>query len=165
MNRDEKLQWFYDRIIELRDELFYFAYSILRSVPESEDAVSSAIIKAHTHIDSLRNRNAFKPWLFRIVRNECYATAKLRKRTVPIADEMPYQYQHEHGTEYRVDVENALARLPQEQREAVTLYYVCNHSVNEIAKILEVPSGTVKSRLSRARAELKRLLGDEYYEI
>ena len=165
MNRDKKLQWFYDRIIELRDELFYFAYSILRSVPESEDAVSSAIIKAHTHIDSLINRNAFKPWLFRIVRNECYAMAKLRKRTVPIDDEMPYQYQHEHGTEYRVDVGNALARLPQEQREAVTLYYVCDHSVNEIAEILEIPSGTVKSRLSRSRAELKRLLGDEYYEI
>ena len=62
-------------------------------------------------------------------------------------------------------MENALARLPQEQREAITLYYICDHSVNDIAEILEVPSGTVKSRLSRARAELKRLLGDEYYEI
>ena len=165
MNRDKKLQWFYGQVIELRGELFYFAYSILRSVPESEDAVSSAIIKAHTHIDSLRNRNAFKPWLFRIVRNECYVMAKLRKRTVPIDDEMPYQYQHEHGTEYRVDIGNAIARLAQEQREAITLYYICDHSVNEIAEILEVPSGTVKSRLSRSRAELKRLLGDEYYEI
>ena len=57
MNRDKKLQWFYGQIIELRDELFYFAYSILRSVPESEDAVSSAIIKAHTYIDSLRDRS------------------------------------------------------------------------------------------------------------
>ena len=163
MNRDKKLQWFYGQIIELRDELFYFAYSILRSVPESEDAVSSAIIKAHTHIDSLRDRSALKPWLFRIVRNECYGMAKLRRRTVPIDEEIPYL--HEHGTEHRVDGETALARLPQEQREAITLYYICDHSVNEIAEILEVPSGTVKSRLSRARAELKRLLGDEYYEI
>lgn len=163
MNRDKKLQWFYNQIIELRNELFYFAYSILRSVPESEDAVSSAIIKAHTHIASLRNRSALKPWLFRIVRNECYSMAKLRQRTVPIDEEMSYP--HEAGTEYRVDVENALARLPQEQREAITLYYICDHSVNDIAEILEVPSGTVKSRLSRARAELKRLLGDEYYEI
>ena len=111
MNRDKKLQWFYGQIIELRDELFYFAYSILRSVPESEDAVSSAIIKAHTHIDSLRDRSALKPWLFRIVRNECYGMAKLRRRTVPIDEEIPYL--HEHGTEHRVDVETALARLPQ----------------------------------------------------
>lgn len=163
MRRDKKLQWFYDQIIELRDEMFYFAYSILRSVPESEDAVSSAIIKAHTHIDSLRDRRALKPWLFRIVRNECYGMAKLLRRTVPIEAEMPYL--HEHGAEYRVDVENALARLPMEQREVITLYYICDHSVNEIAGILEIPSGTVKSRLSRARAELKRLLGDGYYEI
>ena len=90
-----------------------------------------------------------KPWLFRIVRNECYSMAKLRQRTVPIDEEMSYP--HEAGTEYRVDVENALARLPQEQREAITLYYICDHSVNDIAEILEVPSGTVKSRLSRAR--------------
>lgn len=163
MSRDKKLQWFYGQIIELRDELFYFAYSILRSVPESEDAVSSAIVKAHTHIDALRDKKALRPWMFRIVRNECYGMAKLRQRTVPIDEEMPYM--REAGTEHRIDVANAMARLPKEQREAITLYYICDHSVNEIADILEVPSGTVKSRLSRARAELKRLLGDEYYEI
>ena len=120
MNRDKKLQWFYNQIIELRNELFYFAYSILRSVPESEDAVSSAIIKAHTHIDSLRNRSALKTWLFRIVRNECYSMAKARQRTIPIDEDTPSR--HEAGTEQRIDVENALARLPQEQREAITLY-------------------------------------------
>ena len=163
MNRDKKLQWFYNQLIEQRNELFYFAYSILRSVPESEDAVSSAIIKAHTHIDSLRNRSALKTWLFRIVRNECYSMAKARQRTIPIDEDTPSR--HEAGTEQRIDVENALARLPQEQCEAITLYYICDHSIKEIAEILEVPSGTVKSRLSRARAELKRLLGDEYYEI
>ncbi len=163
MNRDKKIKWFYDQIIELRNELFYFAYSILHSVPESEDAVSSAIIKAHTHIDSLRSRSALKPWLFRIVRNECYNMAKLWQRTIQIDEETPYL--HETGTEHRADVENALARLPQEQREAITLYYICDHSIKEIVEILEIPSGTVKSRLSRARAELKRLLGDEYYEI
>lgn len=141
MSRDKKLQWFYNQIIELRNELFYFAYSILRSVPESEDAVSSAIIKAHTHIDSLRNRSALKPWLFRIVRNECYSIAKARQRTIPVDEDTPSR--HEAGTEQRIDVENALARLPQEQCEAITLYYICGHSVNEIAEILEVPSGNI----------------------
>ena len=163
MSGDKKLNWFYGRITELRDELFYFAYSILRSVPESEDAVSSAIIKAHTHIDSLRSKSALKPRLFRIVKNECYGMAKLNRRTIPIDEEIPYL--HEHGAECRIDVANALSRLTSEQREAITLYYICGHSIKEIAEILEIPSGTVKSRLSRARAELKRLLGDEYYEI
>ena len=162
MHKDKKLKWFYDQIIELRNELFCFAYSILRSVPESEDAVSNAIIKAHTHLDSLRNKGSFKPWLFRILRNECYRIAKLQQKTITLYNQTLYP--HKVGSEYRVDVENALSQLPQEQREVITLYYICDYSIKQIVEILEIPSGTVKSRLSRARAELKRLLGGEYYE-
>ena len=162
MGRDKELQWFYEKIIELKEDLFCFAYSILHSVPECEDAVSSAIVKAHTHIDALRNRKALKPWLFQIVKNECYGIVSARQRSVPIDANAPYH--HDPKPEQRLDVENALAQLPQEQSTAITLYYICGYSIKEISKILEIPSGTVKSRLSRARAELKKALGDEYHE-
>lgn len=162
MSKDKKLQWFYEQIVDLRNDLFYFAYSIMRSIPESEDAVSSAIIKAHIHIDSLRNRRALKPWLFSIVRNECYSMSKARQRTISIDTDIAFYC--EAGSEQKIDVGNALMNLPQEQRMVITLYYICGHSVKEVAEILEIPPGTVKSRLSRARSELKKVLGDEYHE-
>ncbi len=161
MSNEEKLQWFYDQTLSMKNDLFYFAYSILRSIPESEDAVSNAIIKAHTNINHLRNIQSLKPWLFRIVRNECYSIANSLRRTVPIDEDIALHL--EPGSELKIDVEKALNQLPIEQREAITLYYVCGHSINEIAKISHVPSGTIKSRLSRARTALKKFLGDDYY--
>lgn len=61
----------------------------------------------------------------------------------------------------RLDLTRAVAKLPDRHREVIVLHYLCDLSVDDVAQELGVPSGTVKSRLSRARDELARLMEDE----
>ena len=72
---------------------------------------------------------------------------------------------HKTGNiEQQLDINHAMMQLTPVHRAILTLYYGFDYSTKEIAAIMEIPSGTVKSRLSRARNELKKILGDDYYE-
>ena len=159
--QNDAREWFYDGVIALKDDMFRFAFSILRNTQDCEDAVGNAMIQAYEHIGQLRKRDAFRVWYTKIVRNECYRILKERKRSAAIC------FNTEGTVDGRscesIDVQNALFRLPTDRRIALTLYYLCGYSVAEIAEVLQVPAGTVKSRLSRARSEMKQILGGTDY--
>ena len=109
--------------------------------------------------DKLRNREAIRPWLVKIAVNCAYAQRRKHGGVVyledlseePTAPEAP-----------RYDgLWEAVCALPPDRRAAVVLFYYEDMSVEQIAKCLGVPKGTVKSRLSRARKQLKEMLCDE----
>lgn len=162
VGKDKRLIRFYELIVEMQDDMFHFAYSILKNVSQCEDAVSSAIIKAHNNLHQLRNEKVFRSWLLKIVRNECYALIKSQRR-LSVLDEAVIESES-RDLEREIDVRQAVMKLAPFHRETVILYYGCDYSVSEISSIMDVPAGTVKSRLSRARTELKNMLGDDYYE-
>ncbi len=149
--------WFSDHIRQMKQTMFRVAFVILGNEADSEDATGNAILTAYEKLPQLRDREFFRAWFIRILKNECYRVVKRRKRAVHLDEEMLLGY------EMRIpdpDLHRAIMQLNGDYRIAIVLHYTEGYSVKEIARILDVPDGTVKSRLSRARVQLKSLLTD-----
>lgn len=154
----QRLEWFYTKIVELQTDMYRFAYSVLKSSDQCEDAVHNAILKAHDNLHQLKNDEAFRAWMFQIIRNECLAIVKKQKRFVPLDDAMVIR--KKDLVEDRIDVGHAVLQLSRKYREVVILFYYYEYSLEEIAGILRISQGTVKSRLARARKALRRIIDD-----
>lgn len=149
----ERTDWFFDSIAALRGDMFAYAFSITKSREDAEDAVHNAMIKAFDSLPELRSRAKLRPWLFRILRNECLKLINLKNRFAPLADDVPAGHK---DPEESMDLGFAVSSLGDEFREVIVLYYKLGYSTGEIARIVGIPRGTVMSRLARAR-ELIRI--------
>lgn len=145
-------------IKEYKLNMFRLAKSILQNDSDAEDATSEAILKAYDNLSKLRSFASFKPWVLKIVSNEAYLLAKRRKKVIYIEDIEISEEQTAHQTGELWSVVNTLS---EEFRAITVLYYYEDLSVRNIAKVLNLPTGTVKSRLARARHKLKVLLSEE----
>lgn len=135
--------------------LFSISYSILADRDRCSDAVQNALAKAWEKRFYLREPEMFKSWLARIVINE---TRNLRRqRTVLPLPEIDSKTYHTES-DATVDVQNAVFSLAERYRLPTVLYYYEGWSVQEIGKTLNLPKGTVVSRLSRAREILRKEL-------
>ncbi len=151
-------RWFADAVQRLQKTAFSVSYALLGNVSDCEEATSQAILNAYEHLGGLRNRAAFGPWFLRILKNECYAVLRRRARFGPLDEETPAR---DALPARDLDLQRALSALPAEQRVVLVLQYVEGYGVEEIAGILDIPCGTVKSRASRAKAALRAALTEE----
>jgi len=148
-----------------RDRLWAVALRTLGDREEAADAVQDALLSAYRGADRFRGDSAVTTWLHRIVVNACLDRARRRQArpTVPMPDtESATFVARAAGTpdlDTAMTVRAALAQLPTEQRVALVLLDMQGYSVAEIAQILGVAEGTVKSRAARGRARLALLLG------
>lgn len=135
--------------------MYRFALGILKSEMDAEDAVSEAVIKAWEHLDKLRKKEKFKSWIMTILANET-KNILTKKKKVELMESLDNfgKAACTDGTE----LWELVMELPEDFRMVVILYYYEGFSTKEIAKILKISGGTVKSRLSRARQKLKVLL-------
>lgn len=139
--------------------MFRAARAVLDSDADAEDAVGQAVLQAWQSLDRLRDRSAVRPWLVKIAVNCAYAQRRRQGRVVYL-DDLP---QEPAAPEPRAHdgLWEAVCALPAERRTVVVLFYYEGLRVDEIARLLGAPQGTVKSRLSRARKQLKEMLCDE----
>jgi len=154
----EKSEWFFNSITALNGDLFAYAFSITKSREEAEDAVHNAIVKAFDGLPKLRNKAKLRPWLFRILRNECLLLIRRNKRFTLLPEDIPAEPRDE---ETKLDLGHAVGSLSEDLREAVVLYYKLGYSTGEIANITGVPRGTVMSRLARARELIRNYMEGE----
>ena len=141
---------------------------ILGDPDEAADASQDAFVTAIRKLHTFRGDAAFTTWLHRVTVNACYDSLR-RKRRRPmlhiVADEDrphagPAVADHAERVDLSVDVARALREVPEEFRVALVLADVEDLPYDRIAEILEVPVGTVKSRVFRGRAALGRALGE-----
>lgn len=136
--------------------LYHVSKSILQNDKDCEDAVQEAILKAYNKLGSLKKEEFFKTWLVRILINECYKIKRFHKKVV--------SYEECINPKDAAEPENyselylSIMKLDEDLRSLVILYYIEGFSVEETANILKMRQGTVKSRLSRARINLKKWL-------
>jgi RNA polymerase sigma-70 factor, ECF subfamily len=146
-----------------RQALWAIALHTLGDPDAAADAVQEALLAAYRRATTFRGEASVRTWLSRIVVNACIDRIRHDRvrRTVPWPDrDMPAR-RSDPAVEVvtRLAVHEALAVLPVEQRVAVVLVDVQGYPVGEVAAILGVPPGTVKSRCARGRARLAVLLG------
>ncbi|MDE5779550.1 MAG: sigma-70 family RNA polymerase sigma factor [Lachnospiraceae bacterium] len=158
MNKEE----FAGVVLAATDSLYRVSHAVLRSDTDCEDAVQEAIAIAFEKLYTLKQDEYAKTWLTRILIHECYHIQKRRKQTVCLQEDNPeFSY---HQNDY-LDLYQAVMGLSEQHRLVVILHHLEGYSVEEVAKMLRVPQGTVKSRLSRAREQLKKDLEEEAYEF
>ena len=140
------------------NSLYRVAFSILKNEDEIYDAISSTTVIVFEKISSLRQEEFFKTWITRILINECYKIYNQNKKIVYLENNQNIDQMKHFDTYSEVNIKELLKKLNKDLKEIVVLYYIEDFSVKEIANIIEIPEGTVKSRLSRARKELEQIL-------
>ena len=143
-------------ILASQDTLYRVSKTILKNDVDCADAISETIVKAFSKIHTLKQDHYAKTWLIRILMNECYTILRQEKRIVSL-EEYSKETTAEERTDYS-ELYEAISRLPEKVRTCVTLYYMEDFSVREIAGIMNITESAVKNRLARARAILKEEL-------
>ena len=150
-------------LLENMQSMYRVAFGILKTEEEISDAISNTVVIVFEKIQTLRNEEFFKTWLIRILINECYKICKQNKKIIYLenCNQEALSY---NDTYTDFETRNMVRKLDKDLRDIVILYYFEDFSVKEISKIIKIPEGTVKSRLSRARKELEKVLNKNYEE-
>ena len=144
-----------ERIEEYRGDMYRGALSVLRNEADAEDAVGNAILRGFENLSQLRDAHKFRPWILQITRNE--ALKILKKRMELPGDEVvaamltPVENQYD-------ELWDVIKQINEEYQKVIILFYYDGLSLNEISATLDIPVGTVKSRLSRGKKALRQLL-------
>jgi RNA polymerase sigma-70 factor, ECF subfamily len=153
-----------DRIVGLLPRLRRFARSLSRNQHDADDLVQVAVERAWRHIDQLVPGASLASWMFGIMKNAWLDNLRARARRGEVA--LP-EDSGEHPAVSPGDAETtlwsvseAMDKLPEEQRLAVALVLVEGMSYKEAAAVLDVPIGTLTSRLARGRSALAAVLAD-----
>lgn len=158
---------------EFRLELYRSALLHMRSQQDAEDAVSEAFIKAFRSIARFDTKYPMRPWLHQILANECNNIYKKRKSGDMLVDDFASDWR-ENVVDKETDTENTvietiedeevkamIGQLNPEHRKVLLLHYYDNMDLVTIAQTLNVPVGTIKSRLFHARKQLSKLVGQD----
>ena len=153
------------RIVELLPRLRRFARSLSRNQHDADDLVQSTIERAWRHLDQFRPGANLVGWMFGIMKNAWLDDLRTRRRRGEVA--LP-EDSGEHPAVPPLDIDaglwavsEAMNKLPEEQRLAVALVLVEGMSYKEAAGLLEIPMGTLTSRLARGRMALAAELSEE----
>ncbi len=151
-----------EQLVALLPRLRRFARALARDVHDADDLLQVAVERALLHLDQLRPGTRMESWMFGIIRNAWIdETRARRRRDKVLAPEELGEHVADHASEapiQRLSIQAALERLPEEQRLAVALVLIEGLAYKEAAEVLEVPIGTVTSRLARGREALEAML-------
>lgn len=144
------------------DRLFRVAYRILRDWDAADDATQDALVLAWRDIRALRDPDRFEPWLYRLLMRVCYRRAsdrrRLAARVVGLGEMEMGRADDTISVVERDRIDRALAHLTVEQRTVIVLYHYLGRSHAEIADVLQLPEGTVASRMHYAIKALRAAL-------
>jgi len=156
-------EYFTEQIHSCEKSMYAAAYSVLKNNDDIADAVQDAILKAYTHLDSLKNRDKFRPWIMKIVHNTAIEYIRKKRDEIDIdtyAENLP-DSSDGVDPETKITVRQAVDSLSRQLREVIILFYYDNCSVKEIAKITSKPESTIRVQLLRGRKMLAQLLKKE----
>ena len=156
-----------------QSQVINIAYGMLSDREDACDAAQEVFVKVYKSISSFNEKSSFSTWLYRITANTCSDFLRKRQRggnvisintssdesgDFDIEDESPSVDEKMELSERQAAVRAAISELKEEHRIIITLCDIEGLGYDEIASILKIPSGTVKSRINRARSALKKIL-------
>ena len=154
-----------------QEMVYAYAFQKVRNEEDAQDVTQEVFWRAYHHLYQLRHPHRFRSWLYTIMSNQCkrqlMSVIKTRQRETALEDATDDALRTEPAyttpTEgWRVDLEQALSELPDDNRVAVSMFYMGDHSLKEISDFLGVSINTVKSKLYRARQQLGNALSERY---
>jgi RNA polymerase sigma-70 factor (ECF subfamily) len=165
----------FGEIVEIyKDKVFQLAYRMLGNRHEAEDIAQEAFIRAYVNIQSYNINLKFSTWLYRIATNLCIDRIRKKKpdyyldaevagtdgltmySQIPSKTSLPED--DVESLELQDTIQRAISKLPEKYRSVIVLKYIEELSLNEISEILDMPLGTVKTRIHRGRETLRKQL-------
>lgn len=151
---------------QYRDNVYRLAYRMCGNAYDADEAAQEAFVAAWRALPNFRGDAKFSTWLYRLTTNAAIDVMRREKRhqtvgdgeMMEVADDADSPQETVERTEQQEAVQKALATLSEEYREVLLLRYMEELDYAEIAEVLQLPSGTVKSRINRAKAALKAAL-------
>lgn len=166
-----------------KDKIYNLGYRMLGNREEAEDVAQETFLHTYRALDSFRVEERFSPWIYKIASNLCLDRLRRQRPMITSLDEpagpdgdIPQQVADWSTSpdkvyelnEIREVTQQAISSLPPKYKVVVVLRHLQDLSYDEIAKVLNIPQGTVKTRLFRAREilrrKLSRLFGDGQYK-
>ena len=149
----------YDRAV------YHLAYRTMHDVEEARDVAQESFFKAYRSLRTFKPGAKFSTWIFSIAYHACCDRLNRRKRYS--SEEMPDRADPRPGPEPEAIAQDdarrlrvAIDALPEKYRTVITLYHLQGKQYEEIATVLQLPMGTVKTHLFRAKEQLRKLLGE-----
>lgn len=152
---------FCENVRQCQNAMYSLAFSVLKNEYDAADAISEAVLKAFSNINSLKNDKYFKTWILKILHNTCIEMLR-KKHTAADIDEQ-YHLADNSLTDIsaKLSLWSAVNSLKNPYRTVTVLYYYNDLCVKDIAKITDSGIPAVKKQLSRARTMLKEILNKE----
>ena len=157
-----------------QDMVYAYAFQKVRNEEDARDVTQEVFWRAYHHLYQLRQPHRFRSWLYTIMSNQCkrqlMSVIKTRQHETALEDAtddaLRVEPAHTTPTEgWQVDLEQALSELPDDNRVAVSMFYMGDNSLKEISEFLGVSVNTVKSKLYRARQQLGNALSERYSRL
>jgi RNA polymerase sigma-70 factor (ECF subfamily) len=146
----------FERILEQhRDKVFRLAWSILGNRAAAEDAAQDVFLKIWTALPGFRGESSISTWIYAVARNTCL-TRRQRENAHPTIELDETIPGNEPSSD--ADLRRVIARLPEKYRDVLVLFYLEDRSYEQVAEALDLPMGTVKTNLHRAKKEIAVLL-------
>lgn len=154
-------EWAFKQLIEnIQNDLYKVARTRLRNEEDIKDAIQNTMILAFNNIKKIRQIEYFKSWIIKILINECNKLYNMHKKNNEIFDKFSKEintYDEGMSTiQSKMDFEDLISSLSYDERIIITLYYNSQFSCNEIAKTLNANVHTIKSKLNRSKAKLRK---------
>ena len=137
-------------------DLYKVAIAMTKNEDDALDCIQEAILQAYISIKDLRQDEYFKTWLIKILINKCNALLKKNKKILNLDVSIAENDKVEQSD--RLELKDSINNLDSNLKIIVILYYYEDMSIKDISESLNIPQGTIKSRLSRARSKLKEML-------
>ena len=154
----------FERLINtVRVKLYKTGMAILKIDDDVCDAIQETLISAYKHFDTFKEERYFSTWITRILINKCYDIINKNKKIVSLNEKMETEFDEVYYDRYKEEsiLEKSLNQISQDLKLVTVLYYYDEFSVKEISEMLNIPEGTVKSRLARARDKMYEILKKE----
>jgi len=145
-----------------QDKIFRLCYSMLGDRAQAEDAAQEALLRIWKSMDRYRGESSIGTWIFAIARNVCLTSIAKRRAAVPIEQA---ERVAPDAPDRQFDILELVHRLPGNYRQVVMLFYMEDRSYEEVARMLDLPVGTVKTHLHRARQQLVSMVKEAHHAV
>lgn len=147
---------------QMYNEIYGYLLSLIRNKDDAEDMVQDTFMRVYRYAPNFIAQGKGKSWVYKIAGHLALTYLKKSKNTSSISDELRSDANTEECAVNYHSVMSAIDKLPETERQIVTLHAISGFTLSEIAEVIELPLGTVKWKHAKALKSLRKILGEDF---